>query len=70
LNPTSLACAIAINVPNFPFEEKKCNMFGVGTSMEEFSCALIVRFIYLFRRLSILASACVDPLSWWRCHGN
>jgi hypothetical protein len=43
-------------------------MFGVGTSMEESSCALVVGELYLFKRLSILASTCANPLSWWWCH--
>jgi hypothetical protein len=49
-------------VPNSQFEEEKGNMFGVGTSMEDSSHALVV--IKLIRRLSILAFTCVDLLSW------
>jgi hypothetical protein len=45
--------------------KKKKVMFGVGASMEESSCALVVGKLYLFNWLSILASTCADPLSWW-----
>jgi hypothetical protein len=45
-------------------------MFDVGASMEESSCAFIVRILFLFRRLFILASTCANPLSWWQCHEN
>ncbi len=38
--------------------------------MEESSCALVVGERFLFKRLSILAFTCVDPLSWWWCHEN
>jgi hypothetical protein len=45
-------------------------MFSVGASMEESSCVLVARELYLFKRLSIPTFACVDPLSWWRHHEN
>jgi len=44
LNPTSQACTTITNVPNFQFEKEKGNMFGVGTSMEESSHVLVVKF--------------------------
>jgi hypothetical protein len=37
-------------------------MFGVEVSMEEFSCALVIGKLYLFRKLSILPYACAYPL--------
>jgi hypothetical protein len=61
-NPISQACATKIDVPNSQFEEG--NTFGVKASMEESSHVLVGK-IYLFKRLSILPSTCVDPLSWW-----
>ncbi len=67
-NPISQACATKNDVPNFKFEEG--NMFGVKASMEESSHALVVGKIYSFKRLSILPSTCVDPLSWWQSHEN
>jgi hypothetical protein len=54
-------------VPNSQFEEG--NMFGVKASMEESSHTLVVGKL-LFKRLSILPSTCVDPLSWWQSHEN
>jgi hypothetical protein len=57
-------------VPNSKFKKEEGNMFGVGASLEESSCALVVGELSLFKRLSILASTCVDPLSWWWCHEN
>jgi len=57
-------------VPNSQSKKEEGNMFGVGTSMEESFCALVVGELYLFKRLSILASTCADPLSWWWCHEN
>jgi hypothetical protein len=49
-------------VPNSQFEKEEGNMFGVRASMEKLSCALIVGKLSLFKRLSILASTCADPL--------
>ncbi len=59
LNPISQACITIINVPNFQFEEG--NTFSVEASMEEFFRAFVVKELYLFKRLSILTFACVDP---------
>jgi hypothetical protein len=46
LNPTSQACTTIINVPNFQFEKKKDNMFGVGTSMEESSHVFVAKKLF------------------------
>jgi hypothetical protein len=43
-------------------------MFGVGTSMEKSSWALVTTKLSLFQRLSIPPSGCVDPLAWWQTH--
>jgi hypothetical protein len=43
-------------------------LFGVGALIEEFSQVLVRGELSLFRRLSILSFACVDPLTWWRMH--
>jgi hypothetical protein len=69
LNQISQACATIIDVLNFQSEEKG-NMFSVGASMEKSSCALVVRELYLFKRLSISTYACVDPMFCWRSHEN
>jgi hypothetical protein len=53
LNPTSQACVVVTNVPNFQFEEEEGNMFGVGTSMEESSCVLVVGQFLLGGYLSL-----------------
>jgi hypothetical protein len=45
-------------------------MFSVGTSMEEFSCVLVVGKLYLFKRFFIPTFVCVDFLSCWQCHEN
>jgi hypothetical protein len=47
------------------FEE---NMCGVGASIEEFSCKLVIGDVSLFNRLPNFPSACVDPLAWWCIH--
>ncbi len=44
------------------------NIFGVGISMEESSCAIVTRRLFLFWRLYIPLSKCVDPLAWWWTH--
>jgi len=38
-------------------------MFSVVASMEESSCVIVVGQFYLFKRLSSLTFAFVDPLS-------
>jgi hypothetical protein len=35
-------CAVVIYVFNSQFEEEKGNMFGVGASLEESCCALVI----------------------------
>jgi hypothetical protein len=49
--------------------EEDNNIFGVGISMEESSCALVVGKLSLFRSFMTLI-ACVDPLVWWHIHGT
>jgi len=71
LNPTIEACAIEVvgYVVGFGDSiEKDNNIFGVGTSMEESSHALVVGELSLFKRLSISPTTCVDPLAWWQIH--
>jgi hypothetical protein len=38
-------------------------MFGVGASMQEFSWALVIGENFLFQRLLILPSICVNPFT-------
>jgi len=64
LNPIVQACAIKV-VGFGGFNEKNNNIFGVGTSMEESSHALIVGELSLFKRLYVIPTTCVDPLAWW-----
>jgi hypothetical protein len=45
-------------------------MFGVKASIKESSHALVVGKLFLFKRLSIFPSTCVDLLSWWQSHEN
>lgn len=46
--------------------EKK--LFGMETSIEKPFQALIIGKLFLFMRLSIFSSPCVDPLTWWCMH--
>jgi hypothetical protein len=46
-------------------EEKDNNIFGVGAFIEESSCALVVRELSLFKRLSMVLITCVDPFTLW-----
>jgi len=46
--------------------EKK--MFGMETSIEEPSQTLVIGKLFLFLRLFISSSPCVDPLTWWCMH--
>jgi hypothetical protein len=49
--------------------ELEKNMFGVEeASIEESSQASIIGELFLFMRLSISSSPCVDPLIWWCIH--
>jgi hypothetical protein len=71
LNPIVEACAIRVVgfVVRFgDFIEKYNNIFGVGASMEESSCALVVGELSLFKKLFVSPTTCVDPLVWWRIH--
>jgi hypothetical protein len=47
------------------FNEKDINIFGVGTSIEESSCALVIKDLFLFTILPIFIITCDDPLVWW-----
>jgi hypothetical protein len=67
LNPIVQTCAVEV-VGFGDFIEKDNNIFGVGTSMEESSCAFVVWELSLFMRLSISTITCVDPLAWWQIH--
>jgi hypothetical protein len=49
-------------------EEKDNNIFGVGASTKEYSCALVVGELSLFRRLFIVLTTCVDPFASWCIH--
>ncbi len=51
--------------PTLHIEKKDNNMFSVGTSMEESSQALIIIKLFIFQRLFIPPSMCVDLLAWW-----
>jgi hypothetical protein len=62
LNPIVQACAIEV-VGFGDSNEEDNNIFGVGTSMEEPSRALVVGKLSLFRRLYVTPTTCVDPLS-------
>jgi hypothetical protein len=43
--------------------EEKDNIFGVGASIEESSCALVVGELSLLRRFSVVLTTCVDPFA-------
>jgi hypothetical protein len=43
-------------------------MYGIGTSIEESSLAFVLRELSLFKRLSIIPYACVNPLASWHIH--
>jgi len=60
----SVAAAI-IDLVGEEFEE---NMFGVGASIEESSCALVTIELSLFKRLLVLPFIYGDPLAWWCIH--
>jgi hypothetical protein len=44
------------------FIEEDNNIFGVGASMEESSCAFVVGELSLFKRIYVSPTTCVDPL--------
>jgi hypothetical protein len=62
LNPIVQACAVEV-VGFGDFIEENSNIFGVGTSMEESSCAFVVGELSLFKRLYVSLATCVDPLA-------
>ncbi len=45
------------------FIEKVNNILGVGKSMEEYLCALVVGELFLFKMLYVTLATCDDPLS-------
>ncbi len=49
-------------------EEEDNNIFGVSVFIEKKSYVFIVGELYLFKRLFIVPTACVDPLAWWCIH--
>jgi len=52
------------------FVKKDNNIFGVGTFMEESSCAFLVGELFLFRRLCVTPITCANPLIWWQIHDS
>jgi hypothetical protein len=62
LNPIVEECRI--NEPNEQLEDD-INIFGVGTFVEEFSQALVIGELSLFRRLHVPRIACEDSFPWW-----
>ncbi len=59
------ATIVIVDVVGEKFDE---NMFGVGASIDESSCALVTRELFMFKRLLVLPFECVDPLAWWCTH--
>jgi len=59
---------VVVSVDGLHFEEEENNMFGVGSSMEKSSRALVIKKLFLFWRLAIPPPMCVDPLVWWKTH--
>jgi hypothetical protein len=56
--------ACVVEVVGFgDFIEEDSNIFGVGTSMEESSCAFLVGELSLFKKLYVSLATCVDPLA-------
>jgi hypothetical protein len=43
-------------------------IFGVNASIKKSPCALVVGELYLFKRLFITPTTCVDPLTWQQIH--
>ncbi len=59
-----IQASVAIVVGFTDFIEEDHNIFGVGTSMEKFKCAIIIWELSLFKRLSITPTTCDDPLAF------
>jgi uncharacterized Tic20 family protein len=49
-------------------KEEDIDIFGVKLSMKKHSQTLVARELFLFWRLFIPLSKCLDPLAWWRTH--
>ncbi len=65
LNPTIETCT---SIGHGDELQNEGNMFGVGASFEESSWTLIIRKLFLFKRLSILPITYENPLVWWCNH--
>ncbi len=59
---------MVVLVDGLLIEDKKTNMFSVGASVGEFSWALVIGEMFLFRRLVIFPSMCTNPLAWLKTH--
>lgn len=63
LNPIVEVVATLRDEHVFQIEKQDNNMFNVGTSMEEYSQTFIIVEFFLFQRLFIPQSMCVDPFA-------
>ncbi len=64
LNPIVQTCKSLVDesiVKSSDFIEENNNIFSVGASIEKFSCAFVGQ-LYLFKRLFVTLTTCVDPL--------
>ncbi len=75
LNAFSMVCFETLNhtietctSTNHDDLEERGNMFGVKTSFEQSSWALVIGELSLFKRLSIPSFAFKDPFLWWCNH--
>ncbi len=59
---------MVVLVDGLPIEDKKTNMFSVGAFVGEFSWALVIGEMFLFRRLVIFPFMCTNALAWWKTH--
>jgi hypothetical protein len=69
LNPTIQAYVTRVDgsyVGIVVVKKENNNIFGVGVYIEEFSHALVVKELFLFKRLSVVLVTCVDsiPKCW------
>jgi hypothetical protein len=68
MNPIVVNAYIVTTTIDVVGEEFEENMFGVEASIEESSRALVIGKLFLFRRLYVLPSTCVDPFTWRHIH--
>ncbi len=64
LNPIVQTCKSLVDesiVESSDFIEENNNIFGVGACIEKFSCEFVGQ-LYLFKRLFVIPTTCVDPL--------